>query len=236
MVDGPGRAGHDDERAIHVAIDASRVLRPPDGIRVHRLTGLEDKVLWHTAPPRQRLEQALLDLATEAEREVDVVAFLADAVQARQTTGERLASALRERTRISRRGFLEAVIADVSTGTCSALEHGYLVRVERPHGLPAARRQFAESPKGPVYRDAVHEEQDLIVELDGRLHHCSVHARDRDLGRDLDAVATERVTARLGWGQVFDRPCTTAAKVGRALRVRGWSGAPRRCPRCAADR
>lgn len=234
-VDGPGRLGHADDRPVHVAIDAKRVVRGPDRVVVHRLADLDSKVLWHTAPPRQRIEQAVLDLAAAAERDVDAVAFIADAVQARQTTASRLATALRGRTRIARRDFLEAVIADVATGTCSVLEHGYLVHVERPHGLPTAHRQFAESPKGPLHRDAVYEEQGTIIELDGRLHHSSVHARDRDLERDLDAVVTDRVTARLGWGQVFDRSCTTAAKVGRALQRRGWSGELRRCVQCPAD-
>lgn len=231
-VDGPGRTAHDDGKAIHVAVRAGRVLDPPPGIAVHRIADLDDKVQWQASPPRQRIEQAVIDLAAEAPREIDAIGYLADAVGARQTTGARLADALASRSRIGRRRFLAAVIDDVAAGTCSALEHGYLARVERPHGLPVARRQLQESIKGPLYRDAVYEEFGAIVELDGRVYHGTTKARDLDLERDLDAFVTGRVTARLGWGQVFDRPCLTAKKVAAALSNRGWSGTMRRCPRC----
>lgn len=98
-----------------------------------------------------------------------------------------------------------------------------------------ARRQFRESVKGVLYRDVYYEDCAAIVELDGRLHHTSTVDRDRDLERDLDAFATDRVTARLGWGQVFDRPCSTAAKVGARLVARGWDGFVRRCPDCPPE-
>ena len=57
----------------------------------------------------------------------------------------------------------------------SALEHGYLNRVER------------------VYRDAAYTEH-VLVELDGRLFHDSTGARDRDFDRDLVALVGGKVT------------------------------------------
>lgn len=73
----------------------------------------------------------------------------------------------------------------------------------------------------------------LVVELDGRLFHNSAGARDADLERDLDArVLEDRVTVRLGWGQVYGRACGTAAKLGLLLQQRGWTGRPTRCPDC----
>ena len=198
----------------------------------HRLADLDSKVLWHTSPPRQRIEHAAVDLASLASRDIDAVAYLADAVRARLTTAERISEALASRSRIPRRDFLAAVIADVAAGTCSTLERGYLDRVERPHGLPRADRQVRESIKGPLYRDVVYVALDAIVELDGRLFHTSVRGRDQDLERDLDALVTDRITARLGWGQVFDRPCTTAHKLGAAFNRLGWLGQVRRCREC----
>ena len=47
--------------------------------------------------------------------------------------------------------------------------------------------------------------------------------------RDLDAALVGKDTVRLGWGQVFDRPCSTAAKVGALHAARGWAGSPRSC-------
>lgn len=233
--DGPGRAQHDDGLPIHVAVDHLRTVQVPVGVRVHRIVSLHDKVHWNTSPPRQRLEHAVLALAGAAAREIDAVAHLADAVGARLTTGERLQAALDATPRIARRPLLTRVIADVSAGTCSALEHGYLTRVERPHGLPTASRQFRETTKGPLFRDALYEAFDLIVELDGRMFHSKFQRHDADLERDLDAATASRLTLRLGWGQSYDRSCGTAFKLGRVFQERGWAGAPHRCPRCAPD-
>lgn len=233
--DGPGRASHHDRDVIHVAIDRDRVLASPDGVRLHRLADLHGKVHWNTAPPRQRVEEAVIDLAAEAATELDAVAHLSDALRARLTTGERLSLALGGRSRIARRAFLEAMIADVIEGTCSTLEHGYLDLVERPHGLPTGRRQVRDSLRGPVYRDVEYEGFGVIVELDGRLHHSSVADRDRDLDRDLDAAVDGRVTVRLGWGQAFERPCLTATRVGVLLSQRGWTGSLVTCPACDPD-
>lgn len=109
------------------------------------------------------------------------------------------------------------------------LEHGYVARVERPHGIPRARRQVRAVIAGaPVYRDAEIDER-IVVELDGRMFHDSTTARDRDMERDLDASVVGRTTVRLGWGQVFDRPCSTAQKIGQLLAVHGWTGGLRRC-------
>ncbi len=157
---------------------------------------------------------------------------LADGVQSRRTTGPRLTAALASRLRIPRRAFLKEVIADITTGTCSALEHGYLTRVERPHGLPQASRQARASTRGPIYRDVDYKPVPLIVELDGRLFHDTAAARDRDLERDLFATVEGHITARVGWGQVFERPCLTAELIGRLLAQRGWSEAFRRCLVC----
>jgi len=213
--DGPGRADRRDDDPIHVAVDRARRFGPPPGVVAHQLSRLHARTLWNASPPRLRIEEALLDLAAEAVDEVRTVGVLADAVQARRTTAARLLETLGRRTRIARRQFLEGVLTDVESGTCSVLEHGYLTRVERPHGLPLGHRQA--SGTGPVRRDVLYRDQGVVVELDGRLFHDNVQARDRDLERDLDAVVDQLVTARLGWGQVFAHGCTTARRVGLLL-------------------
>jgi hypothetical protein len=84
-----------------------------------------------------------------------------------------------------------------------------------------------------MYRDVSYLRYGLLVELDGRLFHDTVHQRDRDLDRDLDAAVDGRATVRLGWDQVYGRPCRTAGAIGRILQARGWNGAPVRCgPAC----
>ena len=125
------------------------------------------------------------------------------------------------------------MLDDIGAGTCSALEHGYLERVERAHGLPVAERQVRASSRGPVYRDVLYEAQSLIVELDGRTFHDGVADRSRDLDRDLDAAVDGATTVRLGWGQVYGTPCRTAQRVGVLLQQRGWPGSVTSCAECS---
>jgi hypothetical protein len=217
---------------IHVAIDRQRGLRAPAGVVAHRLADFDVKVLAHTHPPRVRLEQAALDVAAEAPDDRVAVAGLADLVQARHTTADRLLAALTTRSRIARRPLLTAVLGDVADGTGSLLERDFLVLVERAHGLPRAQRQVRASSRGPVFRDVDYEDFGLVVELDGRLFHDNARVRDLDLDRDLDAALEGLLTVRLGWGQAHLRPCATAARLGRLLQQRGWDGAIRPCASC----
>lgn len=122
------------------------------------------------------MEEALLDVAADARDDFRAIAILADAVQARRTTATRIQATLHRRQRIARRRFLDAALTDISAGTCSVLEHGYLARVERPHELPRPGRQLSESARGPIYRDVTYRRYGLIVELDGRLFHNNARA------------------------------------------------------------
>ncbi len=234
--DGPGRRDPTDAGPIHVAVDRKRSVLAPDGVVLHHLAHLDARTLWHLSPPRLRVEEAVLDLAAEATSDFAAVARLADAVQSRLTTVPRIRAALAARTRLARRTFLDGVLADLAAGACSTLEQGYLARVERPHGLPRGLRQPAAWSSGRIYRDVEYVDQGVVVELDGRLFHDSAEARDRDLGRDLDAAVDLRTTVRLGWGQVFDRGCDTAVRVAALLSQRGWTGTLAPCPACAPAR
>ena len=125
----------------------------------------------------------------------------------------------------------------LGAGAASVLERGYLDRVERAHGLPTADRQRVDRiAGGRVYRDAPYPAYSLCVELDGLLDHSALRDRDRDMERDLQTATTTTRTVRLGWGQVYDRPCRTAAAVGRLLQLGGWSGSPRPCSTACAVR
>jgi hypothetical protein len=230
---GPGHRDHDDDGPIHVAIDRGRTVLTPSEIVAHRLIDLAARAQWNLSPPRLRVEEAVLDVAAAATDDYAAIAVLAETVQSRRTTAPRLLETLEARSRIARRHLLEGVLGDIAQGACSALEHAYLTRVERPHGLPVAARQVRASSRGPIYRDVVYSGLDTIVELDGRLDHTRVVDRDRDLDRDLDAALDQQLTVRLGWGQVVHRPCVTARKIGKLLRQRGWQGSPRRCRHCS---
>jgi hypothetical protein len=168
--------------------------------------------------------------------ELEKIQLMAAVCQSRRTTASRLLEALGRRARVTGRRWLEAVLPDIAEGTCSVLEHGYLTRVERPHGLPVGLRQAPDRlGSGRVYRDVAYPSFKQLVELDGMLVHTSPSARDADLERDLDSAFAGHGTVRLGWGQVFGRPCRTAVKIGLLLAARGWTGSLRACgPGCAA--
>lgn len=223
---------------IHVAVARHRTkLAEPEGVRIHHLANLRERVLWNVGPPRMRYDEAALDIACRAASELDAIAALANACQSRRTTAQRLLQVLDSRGRVRRRRWLRAVLLDIADGTCSVLEHGYLVRVERPHGLPRATRQKrSTSSIGVCYRDAEYDEQ-LVVELDGRVYHDSAARRDADFERDLDAAVDGHSTVRLSYAQVFDRPCQTASKIALVLQRHGIAVVGRPCgPGCEFTR
>lgn len=228
--EGPGRRQRDDG-VIQVAVNWQRRLEGPAGVHIRRMRDFEARVQWNLGPPRVRYEDAIIDVAADAPSDLDAVAALADACGARRTTAARLLRTLDQRKRMPRRTWLASILEDVAQGTCSVLEHGYLDLVERPHGLPTGRRQASHRHRGStVYRDVDYD--GLVVELDGRLFHDSAQARDLDLERDLDAAVGGAETIRLGYGQVFERGCSTAARLGHVLRRRGWDGRAAPCADC----
>jgi len=238
--DGPGRR-ESREETIHVVVAHSRTVLAPSGVHVHRSRHVDARVQWNLAPPRLRYEEAAIDVALDAPTDLGALGTLASAIQSRRTTAHRLLASLSARSRVPRRSWFLAVINDLVEGTCSVLEHEFLVRVERAHGLPRGTRQRrATATTGVVYRDVDHEDT-LVVELDGRLFHDTAGQRDRDFERDLDAAVDAVETIRLSWGQVHQRSCSTALKLAKVLRRRGWAGTPAPCgPGCpvglASDR
>lgn len=222
---------------VHVAVEARRSVSSPVGVAVHRVRGLEPRVLWHLGPPRVRVEHALLDVASRARDEDSAVRLIADACQTRHTTPQRLLDALVVRSRLPRRRLLVTILSDVACGAYSVLERRYLLRVERPHGLPGGHRQRRVRPGRTVaYRDVEYVAVGVVVELDGRLGHEASTDRWADLDRDLDALVQGELTVRVGWGLILD-PCRLAAAMARILLARGWRGRPHGCgPGCLVGR
>lgn len=237
--EGPGRRRHDDCGPIEVIVPNERRPRARlTGVGVRRSRRFDEAVQLNLSPPRQRYDDAIIELADRARSDLDAIAVLADACGARRTTAARLQTHAASMSRLKRRAWLEAVLDDIAEGTCSVLEHAYLRLVERAHGLPRGLRQVAaEGADGRrMFRDVVYGGDQprwrQYVELDGRLGHETATDRDRDLERDLDASLERADTVRLGYGQVLGRPCTTAAKLGRLFQCRGWPGETTPCPSC----
>lgn len=216
---------------LHVAVDELRRVDPPEGVVIHRVSRLAELARLRASPPRMRTEHAVLDTAGAAKGDFDRIAVVTDALQARLVTPERLRSALEARPKMRHRGQLRALLQDLEAGTDSVLEHGYLVRVERAHGLPAGRRQSRLVGQAER-RDVRYDGGRVVVELDSRAYHSLARERYVDLERDVTAALAGFHGVRIGWGQVFHTPCRTAAHLAELLRQRGWSGQLRPCPQC----
>lgn len=221
---------------IEVAVDRDRKVLAPRGFRVTRRANLDGQVAWNMSPPRLRIEQVALDLAAAAGESHAAVETLAEVCRSRATTPDRLLAALEDRHRIVHREFLRGVLYDVRDGAHSILERRYL-QLERAHGLPRAVRQRRDGLDGTlVVRDVDYDEFRLVVELDGHAYHDGVRHQE-DLARDVRVALDDRLTLRIGWRQVFDDGCATAALVARALAGRGWRGTARPCsPTCVVAR
>lgn len=220
---------------IHVGVAEGRSgLRPERGVQVHRLRHLDDRIQWNRSPPRQRLEDAVISLASDQPRR-KAVELITDACRSRRTTPGRLHRELSDHVNVKDRAWLLSVLDDAARGVQSVLEHTYLRRVERAHGLPRSERQVRETTaQGVIYRDILYRAWGLAVELDGRIGHESARDRSRDLVRDLEAAAAALLTARIGWQQAELDPCATAMSVARILRQRGWNGQFQPCERCCS--
>jgi hypothetical protein len=238
--DGPGRRDHSDDGPIQVVVSAERDVRSQPDVDVERRESYVSIVQQHLSPPRVRIEHAAIDAAAAAPTDMAAIGLLSDAIRSRRTSAERMLKAAESRKRLRRRHLILGVLADTAAGAASVLEIEYLRRVERAHGLPTAQRQIRDVTAGTgptasvVYRDAELPEIGLIIKLDGRIGHSTSAERDADFERDLDAALSDRNTIRLGWGQAYVRPCSTAFKLAALFRKRGWQGHMQSCPSCPA--
>jgi hypothetical protein len=122
-------------------------------------------------------------------------------------------------------------IGDAGEGALSLLEYRYVHGVERPHGLPAARRQARLRHRtGNRYLDNLYDQFGVCTELDGTAAHPA-DEQWRDKRRDNANTVLGIVTLRFGLLDLGDRSCQTAADVAAVLRWRGWKGDTRPCSR-----
>jgi hypothetical protein len=132
--------------AIHVTVPEGKHVRRIQGIRLHRSERLAEARHPSRTPPRTKVEETVLDL-TQTARNIDgAFGWLCQACGSRLTTPELLITALGKRGKVRWRCILRGALADIDDGAQSVLEVRYVRDVERPHGLPRARRQ-ARAPR-----------------------------------------------------------------------------------------
>jgi hypothetical protein len=182
-------------------------------------------------PPCTRVEDTVLDLIQIAPTFDDAYAWICRAIGRRRTTADRIRQAMNDRKKMRWRRELNVALDDAGDGALSLLEYRYVRRVERPHGLPTARRQARIRQRtGNMYLDNLYEAYGVCAELDGTAAHPA-DEQWRDKRRDNANAVRGIVTLRFGLLDLGDRRCATAASVAEVLRMGGWTGAARPCAR-----
>ena len=194
------------------------------GVVVHRSRSTSRSRHPVLTPPRTRVEDTVLDLIECARSFDEAYDWICRAIGRRRTTPERIRKAMDSRPRMRWRRDVELALGDASEGALSLLELRYVRGVERPHGLPAAKRQArVRQQTGNRYLDNLYEEYRACVEVDG----TAAHPEDeqwRDKRRDRWNSVHEKIeTIRVGFRDLRDQRsrCETAADVTKWLSGRG---------------
>jgi hypothetical protein len=208
---------------VHVTVPWERRIDVP-GVVIHRSSRIGRAAHPTLTPPRTRVEETILDLVDAAGTVDEVIGWLTRGLGRRLTVHGKLRAALALRGRIRWRAELTAFLSAEMVGVLSVLEYRYFHNVERPHGLPARKRQFwFRQGRRSGYRDSLYEEYGLVVELDGQIAHPA-EAKWQDARRDNIAASCGLTTLRFGWRDVTVNPCQTAAQVAAVLARRGYTG------------
>ena len=209
--------------AIHVTVPAechpARWAKIP-GIVIHRSRGLEQARHPAMTPPCTRIEHTVLDLIEAAGSFDEAYDWICRAVGRRRTTAERIRATMDVRPKMRWRRDIEFALGDAGEGVLSLLELRYVRGVERPHGLPTAKRQArVRQETGNRYLDNFYEGYLACVELDGTAAHPASE-QWRDKRRDRRNLAADKiVTMRFGYSDLRTEQaqCRTAGEVARVL-------------------
>lgn len=210
-------------QSIHITVPA---IRNPErcgkipGVVIHRSNSVFNSCHTSMAPPCTRVEDTVLDLIAVAGTFDAKFGWVCKAIGKRKATPERLLEALGERKRFAGRREVQLMLGFAAEGIMSWLELEWAVGVERPHGIPAARRQVrVMQGSGSKYLDNLYEKYRVCVELDGRAAHPESEQRHDD-ARDRWNLAREKiVTMRFKVPDLSDqaRKCVAAAQLVSAL-------------------
>ena len=226
----------DPSRPIHVTVRYGASAVRDDGVKVHRSRAFAHIAEAAADPPRTTRVHTVLDLVVAAPTADEAMQrahqFSLDA-GVHPLALERAAE-LRRPTRYRR--VVADAVALLRDGVLSALEHRYLVDVERAHGLPEGVRQRPVPVDGVLrYEDIVYDLPggSAIVRLDGFSYHRDKLTALVDRRRTVAAVLARTPAVPFGWDEVTRLPCRTAREVEAILTALGWEGGLVPCPRCS---
>jgi hypothetical protein len=210
---------------------SNAVIHP--GVVVHRSRALAH-IGVEADPLRTSKIDTVLDLAvsepTAREASIRMVSAM--------SSGAVTVDAMRRKIEVRRPRRYRTMLADTLTllahGVHSALEHRYVVDVERAHGLPVGVRQAPQHVDGrTLFEDVLYEQFGLIVRLDGQAFHSAKQRRFRDRRRDNAAELSNLPRLVYGWDEVTKDPCGVYAEVRAVLVREGWQDTSFPCEGCA---
>jgi hypothetical protein len=212
---------------IHVTVPADRnPVKSGEipGVVIHRSNSISRARHPTMSPPCTGVEETVLDLIQASATFDEAYAWICRAIGRRRTTTARIRHALDARPKFRWRRETELALSEAGQGALSFLELRYVRGVERPHGIPAAKRQARiRQQAGTRYLDNFYEEYRACVEVDGTAAH-PVDEQWRDKRRDRWNSVHEKIeTIRIGFLDLRDRrsQCETAADVVKWLNGRG---------------
>jgi hypothetical protein len=163
-----------------------------------------------------------VDAASWAKRDSDARAIVAAAFQQRLVTLDEMLGVLGRMRRPRRRALVLETTLDAAGGSQSITEVDFL-KLCRSNGLPIPTRQVArtDSDGRQRYLDALFEEYQLVVEIDGS-HHLDPKVWWDDMKRQnaiwIDGARILRFPAWL----IRAEPEQVAEQIKAALRAAGW--------------
>jgi len=183
---------------IDVTIPASRRVRAPKGIVIHRST--HKPMTWRPPgiPPYSIAEQTVIDLVDAGADKDDIVALVTSGFNRKLLAENHLRAVAETRKKLRWRHELDEVISLAAGGTHSPLEYRHDTDVQRAHGLPEPVKQakFLKADGTRGYRDRYYPQYGrLVIELDGKRFHPD-DQRGRDQERDKSSRGN-RVNAAL---------------------------------------
>ncbi len=201
------RSGLLDEQPdrIHLSVPAQRVLRPQQGIAVHRVARF---------PTLHRVDGLVTTCVAASVidswpllRGRDQRASAIAAVRTGAVTPASLAAELDRHPRLPGRRQLAELVRQLSDGCESELEIWGHASVFRGPGLEHGVRQHRLSVHGARYRlDLAFIAERVAVEMDGERWHSTREQRERDRRRDAALASAGWVTLRFSHRRLHDDP------------------------------
>ncbi|MDD7965553.1 type IV toxin-antitoxin system AbiEi family antitoxin domain-containing protein [Actinomycetospora lemnae] len=221
---------------IHVTVPYGNAAYRVDGLRLHRSRAFAHIGAPGLVPPRTDRVHTLLDLAMAAPTQGEATRLVHEIAVAHRIHGLLLGRAVELRRPLRHRRAITDAITLLLDGIDSMLELRYREDVEVAHDLPVGKRQEPVVVDGHRrYEDVVYDLPTgrVIVRLDGYWSHADKLTALTDRRRSVAALLDHAAALPFGWTEVTTAPCRTAREVEAVLRMVGWSGPSRSCPRCS---